>query len=168
MAANLTLGNKKHAQSAKGLSQAAGEAERLRRELARLAKEDAEAFRRFLKARKLPQATKDEAESRARRREEALDGAIFVPLCVMEAAAESVRLLESLEGMAAPGLASDLGVGALFCRAALLGADLNVKTNAKFLPDREKAQVLAQKAESMKDFAQRAEALYRRSLARAG
>jgi formiminotetrahydrofolate cyclodeaminase len=167
MAANLTLGRNGKAKGASGLLEAAAEARRLRLVLEGLAEEDADAFSRLCQARKLPQGTAEEAARRAGLIEEALSGAGAVPLRAIKAAAAVVCLLERIEGDAAPSMASDIGVGALFCRAALLGAAMNVRVNAKFLKDREKAEDFSKKAESAAAFSEKAEALYRRSLARA-
>ena len=42
-----------------------------------------------------------------------------------------------------------MGVGVAFCKAALLGASLNVFINTKFMKDREYAKKLNREAEDM-------------------
>ncbi|MDR2006304.1 MAG: cyclodeaminase/cyclohydrolase family protein [Acidaminococcales bacterium] len=165
MAANLTLGKKNSKEEAKELAAAAAEANRLRLKLERLIEADAAAFCRLSQIRKMPRTTEEETARRGALLEDALAGACEPPLGVMTAAAASVSLLEGLEKLALPGLKSDLGAGALFGRAALLGAALNVRANTKLFKDREKADFLNEKAEKLAVFAERAEALYQQALA---
>ena len=57
---------------------------------------------------------------------------------------------------------SDAGVGAVFCKAALLGASLNVFINTKSMADREYAERLNKEAEQMiEDYAVRADEVFR-------
>ena len=56
-----------------------------------------------------------------------------------------------------PASISDAGVGALAARAAVLGAELNVRINAAQLADRDQADRLTRKAAEIADAAMAAE-----------
>ena len=61
--------------------------------------------------------------------------AIEVPLRVMETAVESLEVAAAMAEVGMAASASDAGVGALCARAAVRGAALNVRINAKDLQD---------------------------------
>src|SRR6185503_7106649 len=62
-------------------------------------------------------------------------GAIEVPLRVMEVALEALEVVRAMAERGLPSSVSDAGVGALCARAAVHGAGLNVRINAKDLTD---------------------------------
>ncbi len=99
--------------------------------LLRLIDEDTDAFNRLMTAFGLPKATPAEKAARQAAVEAATREAATVPLRVMEAAVESMPVLEEMarEGLAAS--ISDVGVGALCARGAVQGAFLNVRINCK-------------------------------------
>ncbi len=125
-------------------------------ELTQLVDQDTEAFNAILAAFRLPQANDEEKRARKAAVQAATVGAIEVPLRVMEVALAS---LDVVKAMAAGGLASsvsDAGVGALCARAAVRGAWLNVRINARDLADKalvdeflSRGAVLAQKADEL-------------------
>ncbi|MEM9023134.1 MAG: glutamate formimidoyltransferase [Bacteroidota bacterium] len=105
-------------------------------QLLELVDEDTRAFNRIMAAFGLPKGSTDEKAARDDAIQEATRYATEVPFRVMEAACQS---LEVMEAMAESGLAasvSDAGVGALCARTAVMGAYLNVRINAKDLKDR--------------------------------
>lgn len=104
-------------------------------ELTRLVDADTDAFNVLMDAFGLPKASEAEAAARAEAIQEATRHATEVPLRVMEVA---LGAMDVIEAMAAGGMASsisDAGVGALCARAAVRGAGLNVRINAKSLTD---------------------------------
>ncbi len=109
---------------------------RLHDELLRLIDADTEAFNEVMAAFKLPEGTDEERSSRAAAVEAATKRAIEVPLLVMEAALASMEITGRMADIGLPSSASDAGVGALCARAAVRGAYLNVRINAKDLTDR--------------------------------
>jgi formiminotetrahydrofolate cyclodeaminase len=58
---------------------------------------------------------------------------------MMKACAESIELLEKMAEKGSVMLISDVGCGALLCRAAMESAALNVFINTKSLKERSKA-----------------------------
>ena len=120
-------------------------------ELLDLIDRDTAAFNGLVAAWKTDPAVRNEAIQTATRQ------AIEVPLRVMEVALESMAVLRA---MALGGLAasvSDAGVGAICAHAAVAGAGLNVRINAKDLADDEARAAYLQRAEELTGAAIRAE-----------
>ena len=99
----------------------------------------------------------------------ALEQAAAVPLEIMGACCEAIALLEEYEAKGSVLAVSDAGCGALFCRAALEAAGLNVTVNTRLMADRARAAALdGQAAALLHDYVPRAEAVYARVNARLG
>jgi glutamate formiminotransferase/formiminotetrahydrofolate cyclodeaminase len=106
----------------------------------------------------LPRGTEDEKKARKTAIQEASKYAIQVPFRVME---KSLASMEVMEAMAMTGMeasASDVGVGALCARTAVMGAYLNVKINAAGLEDKAFAEEYVMKGEKIAEVAQQKEA----------
>ena len=74
----------------------------------------------------------------------------------MKASYETFDIIEAMATSGNPNSVTDAGVGALAARAAVLGAQLNVKINAAGLKDRAKADELnAEAAEIAKKACER-------------
>ncbi len=118
---------------------------------------DTEAFQAIVAA------WRSDAEGRTDRIQEATKQAIEVPMRVMETAIRVFDVLEDMEASGMQASLSDVGVGALCVRTAVLGADLNVRINAKALKD-EKARAawLHQAAELRLEALRREQALLER------
>ena len=110
--------------------------------LIHLVDEDTEAFNRIMAVFGMPKGTPEEKAARAKAMEEATLYATQVPLRTMKAAYETFDVLEAMASKGNPSSVSDAGVGALAARAAVLGAQLNVRINAAGLKDREVADRL--------------------------
>ena len=80
---------------------------------------------------------------------EALDGACAVPLDIMDACCEGIRLAADYAAKGSVLAVSDAGCAALFCKAALQAAGLNVAINTKLMTDRLHAAGLDEKAARM-------------------
>jgi glutamate formiminotransferase/formiminotetrahydrofolate cyclodeaminase len=104
-------------------------------ELLGLVDADTEAFNSILDALRLPQGNQKEREARMAAVETATGQAIEVPLKVMEVSLEAMETIKSMADIGQQTSASDAGVGALCARAAIRGAYLNVRINAKDLSD---------------------------------
>ncbi len=121
-------------------------------ELLRLVDEDTLAFNDIMAA------WKAEPDVRAAAIEAATQGAIRVPLRVMEVALESMGVARAMAETGLAASASDAGVGVLCARTAVRGAWLNVRINAKDLKDEEarrdflaRGQALLEEAARMED-----------------
>lgn len=158
MAGNLTLGKRKYADVEPDIRRMLAEGERLQRLLLELADEDARAFGPMSKAYAIPK----DAPGRQAVLNEAAIGACRVPLSVMQAACETLELLEEMLFKGSDLLVSDVGCGAVFCRAALESSALNVFVNTRILTDREAAAALDAKADGLlQAYLPRAEAVAR-------
>lgn len=118
-----------------------------------LVDEDTAAFNRIMAAIGMPKATDQEKELRAQALEEATIYAAQVPLRTMQTAYEAFDVLEAMAREGNPNSISDVGVGALAIRSAILGAQLNVRINASGIKNRETAQELTEAAEEIAAYA---------------
>lgn len=129
MVANLTMGREKYREVEAEMSDVAKSSANLRQRAVELYEGDVAAFNQVMQAFRLPRGNEVEKGQRSKAIEEALDGAIRVP---MELARISLRLLELCVIVASrgnPSAASDAGVSALMASAALEGAAMNVRIN---------------------------------------
>ena len=153
----LTEGKKKYAAVEADIQRLNARAGELRRELEGLVEADAEAFAPLAKAYSIP---KDDP-ARAEIMEKALDAACAVPLEILEKCAEGVALAEEYAAKGSVLAVSDAGCAALFCKAAMQAAGLNVAINTRLMADREKAAALDKKAGALlAEYVPRADAVY--------
>ncbi len=125
--------------------------------LIRLVDEDTEAFNMIMDVFAMPKNTPEEKKARAEALEKATLHATQVPLSTMKAASEAFDILQQMAEKGNPASVSDAGVGVLAARAAVLGAELNVKINAAGLKDREAADRILREAEEIASAACRSE-----------
>ncbi len=125
--------------------------------LLQLVDDDTEAFNRLMAAFQLPKKSEAEQAARAAAVEAATLHAAEVPLETMRTAMEVFPLCQAMASEGNPASVSDAGVGALAACAAVRGAALNVRINAKQLSDTAQAQQLVAEAQRLCDEAQRAE-----------
>jgi glutamate formiminotransferase / formiminotetrahydrofolate cyclodeaminase len=105
-------------------------------ELLRLVDADTRAFNGIMEALALPKGTDLEKSIRNEAIQAATKKAIDVPFRVMEVAASGMELIRVMAIDGNPNSVSDAGVGALCARAAVMGAFMNVRINAKDYEDR--------------------------------
>ena len=113
--------------------------------LLRLVDADTAAFNMIVTALALPKATAGEQAARAAAVQAATKYATEVPLQVMQTVLSALELIEAMVIHGNPNSITDAGVGALAARAALMGAYMNVRTNARGITDRKfAADIIAQ------------------------
>ena len=117
--------------------------------LTALVDEDTEAFNRIMAVYAMPKSTDEEKAARAEALEKATLYATEVPLNTMKTAYDAFELLEDMARAGNPASVSDAGVGALAARAAVFGAQLNVRINASGLKDRTRAEALCDEADEI-------------------
>lgn len=110
---------------------------------------DTEAFMVVSRAFSMPKATDEEKAARSAAIQKGLVGCTETPFEMMNLAAETIALTESLLGRFNESAASDLGVAALSLRAAVQGAWLNVLINIGSLKDKELAESYRAKGEEL-------------------
>ncbi|HTK31604.1 MAG TPA: glutamate formimidoyltransferase [Candidatus Saccharimonadaceae bacterium] len=142
MVANLTIGKKKYAAHDDAMRELKRNAARLQSTLLGLGRRDSAAFDAVLVARRLPQATKEEAENRGKAVASAELEAARVPLETAECCIQVMDLAEQAARFGNVNAASDAGVAGWLARAAAEGALLNVQINLKSLsPNADKDDV---------------------------
>ena len=104
-------------------------------ELVRLVDADTDAFNGIMDAFRLPSGTETEKAAKDEAVEAATRFAIEVPLRTMEVAFQSMEAIHVMVEEGNPASVTDAGVGALCARSAVIGAELNVRVNAKDLKD---------------------------------
>ena len=121
--------------------------------------EDAKGFGKVSKAYKLK--PKDEEVI-----EKALVSAATPPLNMMEALKEVIELLDELSDKTSVLVVSDVGVGAKLAGSALSSAYLNVVVNTKLMKDKNTAESIEKKAESLHSYLGKADEIYEKILNR--
>jgi methenyltetrahydrofolate cyclohydrolase len=136
-------------------------AEALRKRLEALVQADAEAFLPVAAAYKLPKETPEQQAHKAAVLEKALDRACAVPLEVMTACGEGIALAAEYAEKGSVLARSDAGCAALFCKAAMQAAGLNVKVNTRLMADKAHADALEARAEQLlAEFVPQADRVY--------
>lgn len=145
MVCNLTMGKDRYADVQEEVTALVDTLEGERREMLDLVDRDAEAFEPLSKAYSIP---KDDPQ-RDEVMEEALERACEPPLQIMELAARAIDQLARLAEIGSRMAISDVGVAAVFAKAALEGASLNVYINAGSMKDEGKARALSGRADEL-------------------
>ncbi|MDD5508635.1 MAG: glutamate formimidoyltransferase [Bacteroidales bacterium] len=138
-------------------SEWAEKGQHLKDELLFLVDEDTHAFNRIMAAFGMPKKTGDEILARKNAIEEASKYAIQIPYRVM---GKALQTMDALKAMAERGLSasvSDVGVGTLCARTAVMGAYLNVKINASGLDDRAFAERMIREGSALEQKAKETE-----------
>jgi formiminotetrahydrofolate cyclodeaminase len=149
MVANLTSGKKKYADVQADIDRIIKKADGLRNELTSLVEKDAEVFEPLSRAYSLPKENEAERKIKDETMESALKSACEVPLEIMRKVVEAMDLHEELAKKGTRIAVSDVGVGAAFCKSALMGASLNVFINTKLMKNRQYAEEVNQKTEAI-------------------
>ena len=149
MVGSLTVGKKKYAAVEADIIALNARAEALRKRLEALVQADAEAFLPVAAAYKLPKETPEQQAHKAAVLEKALDRACAVPLEVMTACGEGIALAAEYAEKGSVLARSAAGCAALFCKAAMQAAGLNVKVNTRLMADKAHADALEARAEQL-------------------
>ena len=127
--------------------------QKLKEELLFLVDEDTRAFNRIMEAFGLPKGSDEEKKARKEAIQEASKYAIQVPFRVIERSLESMEVMKEMAEKGLEASISDVGVGALCARTAVMGAYLNVKINAGGLEDRPFAEEYVNRGEEIQKLA---------------
>jgi formiminotetrahydrofolate cyclodeaminase len=133
MVGNLTVGKKKYADVEEDMSRLLKDSRKLTHRFNSLVLRDAEVFKPLADAYGMPTGTEEEKALKEKVLQAALIDAATVPLEIAESSVEALYLLEEYAWKGSRLVVSDAGVGATFCKAALLGAKLNVLINLKLM-----------------------------------
>lgn len=149
MVGSLTVGKKKYAAVEADILVLNRRAAALRKRLEGLVQADADAFTPLAAAYKLPKETPEQQAHKAAVLEAALEGACAVPLEIMSACCEGITLAAEYAEKGSVMAVSDAGCAALFCKAALQAAGLNVSINTRLMADNAHAAALNAQADAM-------------------
>ncbi len=145
MVANLTTGKKKYAEFEPDIQRILAKADELRAALLPLIDDDAKCFEPLSKAYSL---SKDDPK-RDEIMENALRLACSAPLAIMKAAAEVIELHAELAVKGSSLMVSDVGVGVLCCKTALIGASLSIYINVRLMKDHAYAKDLKEETDAL-------------------
>ena len=155
MVGNFTTGKKTYAAVEDDIQRMLAEGEEVRQALIDLVAADAEAFYPLSQAYAIPR----DDPKRAEVLEAATKNACAAPVEMMRQICRAIELLEEMGQKGSKMLVSDVGCGALLCRAALEAASMNVFVNTKTLKDRAFAEQTEAECDAMlQEYAPRAEA----------
>ena len=158
MVANLSAHKRGWDERWEEFSKVAEEGQEVMNELLALVDEDTAAFNKIMDVFAMPNGTEEEKKARAEAMEAATLYATQVPLRTMKASMRAFPVIKAMAEKGNPASASDAGVGALAARAAVRGADMNVRINAAGLKNRETAERLIAEAAAMVTEAEQREA----------
>lgn len=150
MVANLTVGKKGHEASAAAMSEVAMRAQSLKDDLLSAVDRDTQAFNKVMEAGRIPKATPEQAQERARAMEAANKEATLVPLDVLEKSRQAMELAGEVARKGLQASLSDAGVAALTAAAAGEGAYYNVLINLPGIQDKAFVDRTRRKAERLK------------------
>ncbi len=139
MVCNLTIGKKAYREVEEDVKGILSKTESLRSRMLELVERDAVVFEPLSKAYGIKAETPEEKEAKDALMEQALRNASTVPVDIVRVAWDCLELLDDLAEKGSKLAISDVGVGALFCKAALLGGRFNVMINTEMMKDREYA-----------------------------
>lgn len=161
MVGSLTVGKKKYAAVEADILVLNRRSAALRKRLEGLVQADADAFTPLAAAYKLPKETPEQQAHKAAVLEAALEGACAVPLEIMSACCEGIALAVEYAEKGSVMAVSDAGCAALFCKAALQAAGLNVSINTRLMADKAHAAALNAQADAMlAEFVPQADQIY--------
>ena len=161
MVGNLTLGKKKYADVQEDIQILLEKLSENINELLLLIDKDAAAFEPLSKAYALPKETEEEKTYKEKVMEQALYDASLIPLEIMEKAYAGILLQEEMASKGTKIAISDVAVGIMFLRSALLGASVNVRINTKSMKNREIAGKLNKRVEELnQNGVQKADAIF--------
>lgn len=161
MVGNLTVGKKKYADVESEIIDVLEKLSEKRTALLDLIDQDARAFEPLAQTYRMPSSTPEEQRKKERAQQEALIDAIEVPLSIMKTCMDVLELTDVMAKKGSRLAVSDAGVAAVFARAAVEGASLNVFINVASLADVKQAEMYSHTAHLLIDQAQeKAQALF--------
>ena len=145
MVGNFTTGKKKYAHAEADVQRMLKNGEALRRRFLELANQDAAALEPLTRAYGIPK----DAPDRNRILEEVTLNACQAPLEMVRCCSEALVLLEEMLEKGSRLLITDVGSGALLCKAAMESAALNVFVNTAGLKGRQTAKQMEQEVDTL-------------------
>ena len=145
----LTTGKKKYADVEEDIQKLMKRATVLQQELLDCVEKDAQVFKPLAAAYGMPHETEEEKKAKAEVMAVVLKDACEAPMEIMRKCCEAIDICGEFAAKGSRLAISDAGVGVNFCKAALLGASLNVFINTKSMADKEYAAEVNAEADKM-------------------
>jgi formiminotetrahydrofolate cyclodeaminase len=149
MVGELTVGKKKFAAVEPQVKEALSRLEVLRSRLVGAIAADAEAFIPLSAAYGMPKDTPELAAAKNDALQAALVGACEIPLSIMRLCVDVLQECDFLAREGSRLAVSDAGVCAVFARAAVIGASLNVYINVSSIDDAARADAYKSQADEL-------------------
>ncbi len=137
MSINMTVGRPKFQAVEDMLKEKGKKFEAARTELLELMHKDMEAYQGVMDAYKLPKAEPDEKKRRAEAIQNAMKGAMDVPLRLLRRSLAMLEDLAEIVDKVNPNLIGDIAVAAVLAQAGLQGGKINVLANLVYIKDEE-------------------------------
>ncbi|MDR3566983.1 MAG: cyclodeaminase/cyclohydrolase family protein [Syntrophobacteraceae bacterium] len=137
MVGNLTVGKKKYADVEGEVKELIAKGDAIIDKLKRLVDRDAEVFEPLSKAYGLPKSTPEEVKYKEETMEKCCIEACGVPMEIMRAAFEGIKVHARMGEIGAMIAISDVGCGVAFLKSALIAGSLNVIINLNTIEDRQ-------------------------------
>jgi formiminotetrahydrofolate cyclodeaminase len=135
MVGNLTVGKKKYADVEGEVKELIAKGEDIILKLEKLVDKDAEVFEPLSKAYGLPKNTPEEVKFKEETMENCCKVACGVPLEIMRAAFEGIKIHARMGEIGTMIAISDVGCGVVFLKSALISGSLNVIINLNTIKD---------------------------------
>ena len=135
MVGNLTVGKKKYADVEGEVKELVAKGEAVILKLKRLVDKDAEVFEPLSKAYGLPKNTPEEVKFKEETMENCCKTACGVPMEIMRAAFEGIKIHARMGEIGTMIAISDVGCGVVFLKSALISGSLNVIINLNTIKD---------------------------------
>lgn len=135
MVCNLTIGKKKYAEHEDKVKSILERTKEIEKDLVKMVDDDANCFLPLAKAYGMPSETEEDKRMKQETLETALKNACEVPIQIVKAAYEGIKLQEELLEIGSRLAISDVGVGVQCLRGALVGGQLNVLININSIKD---------------------------------
>jgi len=135
MVGNLTVGKKKYADVEGEVKELIAKGDSVIAKLKRLVDQDAEVFEPLSKAYGLPKTTPEEVKFKEETMENCCKTACGVPMEIMRAAVEGIKIHARMGEIGTMIAISDVGCGVVFLKSALIAGSLNVIINLNTIKD---------------------------------
>lgn len=132
-------------------------------QLTYLIDEDSKAYKKVIKAYKLPKDTEEKREQRSIKIQESLKGAINPPLKMARLSYKALEAIDKMIEGSNKNAITDMGVGCLLLTSAIKGAILNVKINLSSIKDKTLVEEVTSEIEKiLKDSEEKSESIMKR------
>jgi glutamate formiminotransferase/formiminotetrahydrofolate cyclodeaminase len=135
MVSNLTANKRGTEKVDEVLNEAADKCQEIKQALVKAIDEDTNAFNVYMEARRLPNKTEEEKQTREEAMQEGLKQAVRVPLNTAQLSFEAVKVAMTVAQNGNPNSITDVGVGAQSAYTGVLGGIYNVLINLKDIKD---------------------------------